>query len=135
MRQAGGKGGGVRRTYHIDQYVKGSMIPFLDQFGGVVVGPLGLVVQVPGESLLAPGAFAGVGDGGVGGDGFVFPGVLEELQFHIVISPTPFLQDSWAALTKVKAPCPPMLCPKMLTLSLSTCLKFSKTVLGSSVVM
>jgi len=81
MRQAGGKGGWVRRTYHIDQYVKGSSIPFLDQLGGVVVGPLGLVVQVPGEGFLAPGAFAGVGDGGVGGDGFVFPGVLEELPF------------------------------------------------------
>ena len=99
-----------------------------------MISPLGLIAQVPREGLFAPGAFAGVGDGGVGGYGFVFSWVLEELPCDN-ISSTPFFQDSWAALTKVKAPCPPMLCPKMLTLSLSTCLKFSKTVLGSSDVM
>lgn len=67
------------KTYHINQYVQGSPIPFLDQLGGVVVSPLGLVAQIPGKGFLAPGAFAGVGDGGEGGHGFVFAWVLEEL--------------------------------------------------------
>lgn len=88
---------GVCETYHIDQYIKWSTIPFLNQLGGVVISPLGLVVQVSGEGLLAPGAFAWVGDRGVGGDGFVFPWVLEELNFVQQRPPQlPWLQEAVA---------------------------------------
>ena len=36
--------------------------------------------EVAREGLLAPGAGERVGDGGVGGDGFVLVGVFEELE-------------------------------------------------------
>lgn len=98
-----------------------------------MLGPLGLFVlaKVASEGLLAPLAVARVGDWREGGNGLVFAGVLEEL-WGIVGSGMHDLSPKEGMLTKVKAPCPPMLCPKTLTLSESTCLKLSKTALGSS---
>ena len=67
------------RTHHIDEDIERITLPFLDQLGGIVLGPFGLVVQVTRESFLAPGTFARVRDRGVGGDRFIFPRVLQEL--------------------------------------------------------
>lgn len=66
-------------TYHVDEYVEWSTIPLLNQLCSIMVRPLRLIIQIPRKRLLSPRAFAGVGDGGVGGHGFVFPGVFEEL--------------------------------------------------------
>lgn len=71
------------KTYNIDQYIQGILIPvpLLDKFRGIMFRPFGLILiaEIASEGLLAPVAVAGVGDGGEGGDGFVFVGVLEEL--------------------------------------------------------
>ena len=77
----GGKG-----TYDVDEDIERTTFPFLDQLGGVVVRPFRFIVQVAGESFLAPGALARVRDWGVGGDGFVFAWVLQELDESSIIS-------------------------------------------------
>lgn len=170
-------------TYDINENVQRLAGPLLHELRRVVLGPVRFfgvrVAEVAGEGLLAPGAGEGVGDGGVGGYGFVFGGVFEELgwegggvglvggdldeggrevgrggfgevgNFFLL-----FLynfddcdreggfgsmgrkgEGRGGALTQVKAPWPPMLCPKMLTRCPSTCVKCSKTVRGSSAVM
>ena len=77
-----------RRTYHIDKNIQRLPLPLLHQLRRVMLCPLGLVVlaKVAPECFLAPGAIARVGDGGKGGDGFVFARVLEELVIIGIIS-------------------------------------------------
>ena len=79
------EGGGDKRigkgkaTYNIDQDIQRPTLPFPDQLRGVIVRPLRSIVQVPLESLLAPRAIGGIGDGRVGRDRLIFPWVLQEL--------------------------------------------------------
>ena len=72
------KGDGRERTYHIDENIQRLPLPLLHQFRRIMLRPLGLVflAKVAPECFLAPGAIARVGDGGEGGDGFVFAGVF-----------------------------------------------------------
>lgn len=87
--------------------------------------PLGFlfVAKVASERFLTPGTIARVGDGGEGGDGFVFAGIFEELRMRRVgmwlammfsLSSSSLVyksgkQQKKIQLTKVKAPCPPIL--------------------------
>ena len=112
-------GGPEKKTYNINQRIQRTR-PFLDEFRGIVLAPLGLVVvtKVPIKCLLAPGAVTRVRDGGECADGLVFAGVTEELP---LVSTTHLLTQSHKTQshkgrlkeqggnTAVKAPCPPIL--------------------------
>lgn len=90
-----GEGGGWKKTYNINQRIQRTR-PFLDEFRGIVLAPLGLVVvaKVPIKCLLAPGAVTRVRNGGECADGLVFAGVTEELPLVSTTSLThPVTQD------------------------------------------
>ncbi len=65
-------------TYDIDQYIQRITLPILNEFRGIMFRPLGLIVfaEIAAKGLFAPVAVAGVGDGGEGGDGFVYSGIV-----------------------------------------------------------
>ena len=129
---------GGHGTYNVDQDVKRLSLPLLHQLSRIMFRPLALLffTKVPTKCFLAPWALHWVGYGCVRRDRLVFPWVLQELepQDHHQHCSKP-RSPIFGPLTSVKAPCPPILCPKMLTLSLSISLKFSNTVFGSSCVI
>ena len=75
-----------------------------------------VLAEVALKRLLSPRAVYGVGDGGECGDGLILARVLQELKYSFQISMRLFASHPFVAShTNVNAPCPPMLCPVMLT--------------------
>lgn len=119
-------------TYHIDEDFQWPL-PFLNQFSGIMLFPLLLLIltKVSIESFLTPRAVDGIGDRRKGRDRLVFARVLEELRIIISI----IEKYEGKRQTKVKAPWPPMLWPVMLTLLESSSLNDAKSASGSSLVI
>ena len=70
-------------TYHINKNIQWTTRPLLQQFSGIVLLPLCLVIaKVPIKRLLAPETVDRVGDRRESGDGLVLSWVAEELFGH-----------------------------------------------------
>lgn len=139
LRQAKGRRTRWSKTYNINQNIQWPTRPLLNQLRSIVLLPLLLrfIPEVAFERLLAPGRVDGIGDGCKRRDGLVFAGVTEVLSQSISLSSKHCFgrkkEKEKDPLTKVRAPCPPILCPVILTrLPSSCCGNAAKTVLGSS---
>lgn len=127
-----------KSTHHVNQHIQRPLIR-LNQLRRVMLLPqLSVIAEIAPERLLAPRTPARVRDRRKRRHGLVLSRILQELPRHRISTLYPRLASSQLGIpdpTKVKAPWPPMLCPKTPSRAPSSSANSASSASGSSSAM